>query len=77
MCRDAEVQSSSAGILEGVLNRANATPEHQQTMGSLMPSILSGLVFALELDAAPAEPTTVVSITKTGQPLGAQSTSHL
>ena len=77
MCRDAEVQSSSAGILEGILNRANTTPEHQQTMGSLMPSILSGLVFALELDAAPAVPTMVVSTFKIRQPVGAQSTSHL
>ena len=43
------MQSQCAQMLEGILDLANASPEHQETMGALLPSILSGLVSVLEL----------------------------
>jgi hypothetical protein len=43
------MQSQCAQMLEGILNLASASPEHQGTMGALLPSILSGLVSVLEL----------------------------
>ena len=43
------MQSQCAEMLEGILDLADASPEHQETMGALLPSILSGLVSVLEL----------------------------
>ena len=40
-----------ATLLEGVLDSAYSLPEYQETMGALLPSILSGLVAAVEVDA--------------------------
>jgi hypothetical protein len=43
------MQSQCAEMLGGILDLASASPEHQETMGALLPSILSGLVSVLEL----------------------------
>ena len=43
-----------ASLLEGVLDSAYLLPEHQEAMGALLPSILSGLVAAVEIDEGAA-----------------------
>lgn len=42
------MQRQCAQMLEGVLDCTAASLEHQETMGALLPSILSGLVTSLE-----------------------------